>query len=195
MPLAAKQEAFEEAARLKNQFRTLDDDEVEFLDSVLESTRAKEAAVKKETAEQLEIFRKQREEAEKAVLDQVTNTSAHHTGPASVTEQESWTTSGKKRRRVKDKDTPVGLKLRKTSSGQGHDPDKKQMQISQQRRSNLQIDSAEATEVSSVAAKSTSRTQSLSGDKSSSNAPATSKAPEIHNTGGLGLAAYSSDED
>ncbi|KAJ9627621.1 hypothetical protein H2203_002833 [Taxawa tesnikishii (nom. ined.)] len=63
---AAKQEAFEESIRLKNQFRSLDDDEVEFLDSVLESTRAKENAVKKETAEQLGLFRKQQEEVEAA---------------------------------------------------------------------------------------------------------------------------------
>lgn len=65
----AKQEAFEEKMKLKNQFRALDEDEVEFLDSIMESTRAQEAAVKKETAEQLELFRRQREEAEKALLE------------------------------------------------------------------------------------------------------------------------------
>ena len=62
---AAKQEAFEESIRSRNQFRSLDEDEVDFLDSVLESTRAKEAEVKKQTTEQLEAFRRQQEEAEK----------------------------------------------------------------------------------------------------------------------------------
>ncbi|KAI6806655.1 hypothetical protein KC340_g18782, partial [Hortaea werneckii] len=42
---AAKQEAFDEATRFRNQFRSLDEDEVEFLDSVLESTRTQEAEV------------------------------------------------------------------------------------------------------------------------------------------------------
>src|SRR3569833_608756 len=38
-PLAAKQAAFEEANKIKNQFRALDDDEIEFLDGVLVSVR------------------------------------------------------------------------------------------------------------------------------------------------------------
>lgn len=86
----AKQEAFEEKSRLKNQFRSLDDDEVDFLDSVLESTRAKEAAVKKDTAEQLEAFRRQREKAEKVLRE-----------PSEVVEEgqgEDWTAPRKRRR-------------------------------------------------------------------------------------------------
>ena len=50
---------------MQNQFRSLDEDEVEFLDSVLESTRTKEAEVKKQTKEQLEVFRAHQEEAER----------------------------------------------------------------------------------------------------------------------------------
>ena len=108
----AKQEAFEEKARLKNQFRALDEDEVDFLDSVLESTRAQEAAVKKETADQLEVFRKQREEAEKAMLGP---TSSEVT-PA---EEEEWTILARKRRRDKGKDLLLPGKKRKASSAEG----------------------------------------------------------------------------
>lgn len=110
--LVAKQEAFEEKARLKNQFRSLDEDEVEFLDSVLESTRAQEAAVKKDTADQLEVFRKQREEAEKAMLGP---TSSEVT-PA---EEEEWTIPARKRRRDKGKDLLVPGKKRKASATEG----------------------------------------------------------------------------
>jgi hypothetical protein len=93
--------------RLKNQFRALDEDEVEYLDSVLESTRAKEAAVQKETSEQLEIFRRQQAEAEKsAVGDQGSG--------SPIGEEEQWTT--RKRKKGKEKETFKGLKLRKTSS-------------------------------------------------------------------------------
>lgn len=114
--LAAKQEAFEESIRLKNQFRSLDEDEVEFLDSLLESTRAKEAALKKETAEQLELFHRQREEAEKAVINEEDANEASRAGAGSPTEEEQWLIPGRKRRRAKEKESFPGVKLRKASS-------------------------------------------------------------------------------
>lgn len=107
----AKQEAFEEKIRLKNQFRALDEDEVDFLDSVLESTRAQEAAVKKDTADQLEIFRKQREEAEKAML----GSTASEVGPV---EEEEWTIPARKRRRDRGRELLLPGKKRK-GSGEG----------------------------------------------------------------------------
>ncbi|KAH8693229.1 N-terminal domain of NEFA-interacting nuclear protein NIP30-domain-containing protein, partial [Talaromyces proteolyticus] len=112
----AKQEAFEESIRLKNQFRSLDDDEVEFLDSVLESTRAQEAAVKKETAEQLAEFHRQREEAERALLEGSSTENAGSGGPAkSLGEEEQWAISGKKRKRNK-KELLLPPKMRKSSA-------------------------------------------------------------------------------
>ncbi|KAI9716482.1 MAG: hypothetical protein M1812_005377 [Candelaria pacifica] len=115
----AKQEAFEESIRLKNQFRSLDEDEVEFLDSVLESTRAKEAAVKKETTEQLDLFRKQQEEADKALLLAETNAEKANPGGGSaspIAEEEQWVINGRKRKKGKDKEALKGVKLRKSSS-------------------------------------------------------------------------------
>lgn len=101
---------------MKNQYRTLDDDEVDFLDSVLESTRAREQEVKKETAEQLDAFRKQREAAEKALSDEKIVTSiADGTGDSPATE-ESWATSIRKRRRIKEKSEEGAIKLLKRSS-------------------------------------------------------------------------------
>ncbi|KAJ5158933.1 uncharacterized protein N7500_008584 [Penicillium coprophilum] len=108
----AKQEAFEEKSRLRNQFRSLDEDEVEFLDSVLESTRAQEAAVKKETADQLEAFRRQREEAEKALLE-----SASSDAPGQGKGQgEDWIALARKRRRDKQRDLLIPGKKRKASA-------------------------------------------------------------------------------
>ncbi|EAW07842.1 PSME3-interacting protein [Aspergillus clavatus NRRL 1] len=109
----AKQEAFEEKLKLKNQFRSLDEDEVEFLDSIMESTRAQEAAVKKETAEQLEMFRRQREEAEKVMLE---NSSAD---VVPTTEGEDWKIPARKRRRDKTKDLLVPGKKRKSVVTEG----------------------------------------------------------------------------
>ncbi|KAE8359023.1 N-terminal domain of NEFA-interacting nuclear protein NIP30-domain-containing protein [Aspergillus caelatus] len=107
----AKQEAFEEKIKLKNQFRSLDEDEVEFLDSIMESTRAQEAAVKKETAEQLEAFRRHREEAEKVALEE---------GTADVTpaaEGEDWKIPARKRRRDKKDLLLPGKKRKSTAEG------------------------------------------------------------------------------
>ncbi|KAI9041564.1 NEFA-interacting nuclear protein NIP30 [Aspergillus affinis] len=106
----AKQEAFEEKIKLKNQFRSLDEDEVDFLDSIMESTRAQEAAVKKETTEQLELFRRQREEAEKALLE---DTAAD---VAPVAEGEDWKIPARKRRREKNKELLLPGKKRKSTS-------------------------------------------------------------------------------
>ncbi|KAJ5562057.1 hypothetical protein N7461_000818 [Penicillium sp. DV-2018c] len=106
----AKQEAFEEKTRLRNQFRSLDEDEVEFLDSVLESTRAQEAAVKRETAAQLEAFRRQREAADKALLE----TTSSDVAPAKV---QAWDISARKRRRTKERKSLIPGKKRKDSAG------------------------------------------------------------------------------
>ncbi|PFH58048.1 hypothetical protein XA68_14234 [Ophiocordyceps unilateralis] len=57
---AAKQAAFEEKHRLKNQFRALDDDEAEFLDDVRERSRLEEERVKKETEERVRAFHARR---------------------------------------------------------------------------------------------------------------------------------------
>ncbi len=119
LPIAAKQEAFEESIRLKNQFRSLDEDEIEFLDTVLESTRTKEAEIKKETTEQLDLFRRQQEEADRALLlaeaGDGNGTNAIVAG-VDAAEEEQWTVSGKKRRRGKEKPGLKGVKLRKMSS-------------------------------------------------------------------------------
>lgn len=105
--IAAKQEAFEESNRLRNQFRSLDESEVEFLDSVLESTRRDEEKVKKETKESLEAFRRQQELADKKLGGDASSADV---------EQEQWTTGPRKRKRAKEKEILKGVKLRKSSS-------------------------------------------------------------------------------
>jgi len=111
---AAKQEAFEEANRLKNQFRALDQDEVEFLDSVLESTRKEEDRVKRETAEGLALFRQQQEEVDKKARTGSAGAATEEGSP--TVEEESWIAGGKKRKRVKGKEGLKGVKIRRSST-------------------------------------------------------------------------------
>ena len=98
-----------QSIRLKNQFRSLDDDEVDFLDSVLESTRAKDAAIKKDTIEQLDAFRIQQEEAERSIL--VEENDAGLPGL-----EEKWLVGGRKRKKGRDNEVQRAVKLQKTSS-------------------------------------------------------------------------------
>ncbi|PHH77352.1 hypothetical protein CDD82_3556 [Ophiocordyceps australis] len=68
---AAKQEAFEEQHRLRNQFRALDDDEAAFLDEVRERQAQKENALRQETEQGLREFReKQRQGASGGALEE-----------------------------------------------------------------------------------------------------------------------------
>ncbi|KAF2638122.1 hypothetical protein P280DRAFT_520707 [Massarina eburnea CBS 473.64] len=61
----AKQEAFEEAAKLKHQVRGLDDVESGFLETLGERERAVELERRREVAEGVEGFRRMREEIER----------------------------------------------------------------------------------------------------------------------------------
>ncbi|KAK5164972.1 uncharacterized protein LTR77_009637 [Saxophila tyrrhenica] len=195
---AAKQEAFEEANRLRNQFRSLDEDEIEFLDSVMESTRAKEAEVKKETLTQLEVFRRQQEEAEKAAQQ------AGDAGPPAEA-GESWAASGP-RKRKKGREGPIaGVKLRRTSTNEkqsvaspagdeaGQPPPKAVTKdaaaaADEKRPADTPSGGSKAGEVvdddGSKISAAPVKSVSSAADKPASPPPS-----------GLGLAAYSSDED
>jgi hypothetical protein len=83
---------------------------------VLESTRAKENAVKEETAEQLDAFRKQRALAEQSLLGLEDGDSGM---PGDLVGTNAWSIKKKKRRRDQDRSTEsagTGTKLRKLSS-------------------------------------------------------------------------------
>ncbi|KAI9891198.1 MAG: hypothetical protein M1814_003041 [Vezdaea aestivalis] len=184
----AKQEAFEESIKLRNQFRSLDEDEAEFLDTVLESTRAREAAIKKETSEQLESFRKNQEQADRAAALRADESSTIDPSQPAEDSQESWTVGNRKRKKGKSENS-MGIKLRKTSSS-GNEPFKA---------------SLKAAESPTPPKKSAAPTSSQPPDKVKDRVKETSspkiKPPDskpASKTGSgslLGLGAYSSDEE
>ncbi|KAK6515598.1 hypothetical protein TWF506_007926 [Arthrobotrys conoides] len=108
---ARKQEAFEEKLKFKNQFRSLDEGEVEFLDSVVSEQRAEEEAKKKEIESRLDDFRKLQYEA-----DHDPNATASVADESNST----WAVPARrKRKKDKEKETTFGtsIKLRKMSDG------------------------------------------------------------------------------
>ncbi len=96
---------------------------MEFLDSVLESTRAKEEAIRKETVEQLDVFRKQQEKADRELL-RLENDGAEKVEDAAAIEtpEEQWKTNARKRRRAAEKEVLKGVKVRKASASAAEKP-------------------------------------------------------------------------
>jgi len=82
---------------------------------VLESTRAEEERVKRETKEGLATFRQRQEEADKkARIGSVAGPVVEEGSP--IAEEESWIAGGRKRKRTKAKEGLKGVKLRRTST-------------------------------------------------------------------------------
>lgn len=171
---------------MKNQFRSLDEDEVEFLDSVLESTRAKESAVKKETAEQLELFRRQREETEKAA--RITESDGQ---PANG---ETWAV--RKRKRGREKETLSGFKLRKASSTKSNPEEAEERKtetplLPTPKENPLDPTSTPKTSHGKPESISPPIIETAVAEIMKSPVPAASKAPAV----ALGLGDYSSDDE
>ncbi|KAI9376762.1 N-terminal domain of NEFA-interacting nuclear protein NIP30-domain-containing protein [Aspergillus egyptiacus] len=185
----AKQEAFEEKIKLKNQFRALDEDEIEFLDSIMESARAQEATVKKETAEQLELFRRQREEAEKALLE---NTTAD---VAPTAEGEDWKIPSRKKRRDKNKELLIPGRKRKSvgedtseTPAREQGPNKKPKELVENKSENSSAPTSKESD-QPPADQSAKDLKAANQDQPQVKQPASPPAPS------LGLIGYSSDSE
>ncbi|PNY29323.1 Uncharacterized protein TCAP_00772 [Tolypocladium capitatum] len=100
---AAKQAAVEEQNKLKNQFRALDNDEVEFLDEVRERERREEERVRRETEDGLRAFRERQKggggsgsgSGSEAVLE---------VGGRPEEEEEQWGVGRKRKRGGRERD-------------------------------------------------------------------------------------------
>lgn len=114
---AAKQAAFEEQNKIRNQFRALDDDEADFLDEVRARERREAEAVRRETEEGLRAFRARRKGAggtgddDDAGLEE----GGQKKDEGREQQEEEWSV-GRKRKRVKDRDAK-GVVRRKVGGG------------------------------------------------------------------------------
>ncbi|KAL6906795.1 N-terminal domain of NEFA-interacting nuclear protein NIP30 domain-containing protein [Trichoderma evansii] len=108
---AAKQAAFEEQAKLKNQFRALDNDEIDFLDEVRAKEKAEEARAKKDLEEGLKAFR----ERQKSTGGETSTAAKEDEGPRG--EDEEWAVGGRKRKRH-ERET-LGVKKKSVSKEVG----------------------------------------------------------------------------
>ncbi|TGJ76433.1 hypothetical protein E0Z10_g10874 [Xylaria hypoxylon] len=104
---AAKQAAFEEQNRIRNQFRALDDDEIDFLHGVSDEQHAEEERVRRETEEGLASFRKAQKGSGAAGIDD-----ADVDGNGDDLVEEWGAAPGRKRKREKEKAALKGVKRR-----------------------------------------------------------------------------------
>lgn len=158
---------------------------MEFLDSVLESTRAEEAAVKRDTREQLDAFRQQQIDAERK-----------NASPAAAQDTSEQTTWAVGRKRKKDHKPLGGVKLRKSSSTAA---DKESAVSSIVAVANITDEKTvppQKPSVSSTVPKAGEDAVGAitSGDEKRKDIPSSTAAGTAA-PAGLGLGAYSSDED
>lgn len=180
---------------------------------MLESTRKKEEEVKKETSEQLDLFRRQQEEKDKELLEGGEEADGKAGSPTAGDSQSPWAVNARKRKRTKENERAglKGLKLRKSSStGEAAVG----LSASSSTGENLNDSRRDVGQEESVGPKGTTPEKSLS-EKASVGVSAAPPPPpppsavtkpasprrennlssKTLGTSGLGLAGYSSDED
>ncbi|KAH8731237.1 N-terminal domain of NEFA-interacting nuclear protein NIP30-domain-containing protein [Phaeosphaeriaceae sp. PMI808] len=102
-----KQADFEEKARYKLHV-ALNDDAADYLNSIEEKKRKEEAHVRNDTREQLEVFRRQQEEAEKKALEDSDTDAQSKNGI-------QWVAPGRKRKNKTDTSLLAGVKLKRSN--------------------------------------------------------------------------------
>ncbi|EPQ64076.1 Bgt-4711 [Blumeria graminis f. sp. tritici] len=139
----AKQEAFEEAHRLKHQFRALDADEADYLESM--RTKAREAELRRqtETSELLQKYRQQRTAADElaTVSHGSVNTSSTANIGMKAVNTDPWLPGLKKRKRPKPHPSQALklLKVHQPSAQKGEDNVTRESASSENFQSSSQI--------------------------------------------------------
>jgi hypothetical protein len=185
-----KQAEFEEKARYKLHV-ALDDEEADYLDSVLEKKRQEEANVKKETFEQLDLFRRQREEAERKAR----GLEEESTEAPKEEDVGQWAAVGRKRKKGSEAGLLKGVKLRKSSSVSEEkntvDNAKAPKQPGSDVKTNMPSTTSGANGTNGTSHSNSPATTSIGTTKS----PAAQSVPKPVNTLSLGLGYASSDEE
>lgn len=163
----------------------MNEDEVEFLDSILERTRAEEDRVKKETQEGLALFRQQQEEADKKARRGSNGPAVEESAAA---EEEPWA-AGRKRKRAKEKEGLKGVKARRSST---LTEISKPLQASP--KTPATPDKATTKKTVNETKKAVTPPVAAEPEPQSKDAVA-EKKPAAQSKGGLGLVDYGSDED
>ena len=152
--------------------------------------------MKRETTEQLDLFRRQQEQADKALLEEGGDEEEGKAGSPTAGESQ-WAVNARKRKRAKEKEGLKGVKIRKSSTSEGLDRRESASQEPEKAGavpSTTDIKEKEGA-LQAPKGKTTAVTPVSPPVKPSKASAATSSNPEPLKPGGLGLGGYSSDED
>jgi hypothetical protein len=168
-----------QSLRLKNQIQFLNEEDAEYLETLSKNELAQKAASEKQAREQLAAFRKQQEDAERAAIAG---------GQAGDTQEEgeTWSIGARKRKKGTEHDLIKGVKLRKTLSTDKAEVEIAKATIEDSKKSDAGVETGATKKANGVIAKSDSP-----GGNTVIICPIKAASPSV----GLGLGAYSSDED
>ncbi|KAJ8105419.1 hypothetical protein ONZ43_g7434 [Nemania bipapillata] len=191
---AAKQAAFEEQNRIRNQFRALDDDEIEFLHGVSDDKHAEEERIRRETEEGLASFRKAQQAVGGGSGSAAGPDENPDAGGQDVGVEEWGAAAGRKRKREKEK---AGLKgVRRRTSMPEEDKKESAKETGEGKKSGNKLSPIENTSKTGIAIspmKSTP-TPSESAARNAASTPASAQTVTKPKPG-LGLVDYGSDDD
>lgn len=146
--------------------------------------------MKKETTEQLDIFRRQQEEVDKAIMSEEVGVGDSSLVGGNPPVESQWAINARKRKRAKGREALLGAKVRKIFANEGHSPlaaatehDEAEPASAFVQKEGKPLANAEGI----VKAVSTT----IGSDDGGINVP----ARETPSAVGLGLIDYSSDED
>lgn len=156
--------------------------------------------MKRETTEQLGLFRKQQEEADKLLLEEGGEKKAADGGNAVEAADGQWANHGRKRKRVKERDVLKGVKLRKASTSEapgtsGKDPLKEAAELRQKLGDKTTSRTSEDSSKEGVEEFSEALPASPAVISAKSSAPEQQDSSKATAAPGLGLGGYSSDEE
>lgn len=144
--------------------------------------------MQKENSEQLQIFRRQREEAEAAALAE------QNSVESMPIEEEQWTLPGRKRKKGRDRENVLGVKLRKTSSAASDAKNTPILPVKTASSSGVTQSQSEPSE-SVVKASKIETVDDRRHQPGKAVDKAADKAADKVVSTGLGLVAYSSDDE
>ncbi|KAI1302472.1 N-terminal domain of NEFA-interacting nuclear protein NIP30-domain-containing protein [Xylaria venustula] len=201
---AAKQAAFEEQNRIRNQFRALDDDEIDFLHGVDDGKRAEEERVRRETEEGLASFRRAQMQAVGSGDADAGGADSGAVGAGTGNEPEGWGTNpARKRKREKEREKGGFKGLKRRSSlveeerGGSRDEERKgeDERGTEMHTKGIPVSTSTSTGAGSGPGSVSVLAKEVSMASSGQAAGASKPAPASKPKASLGLVDYGSDED
>ena len=150
--------------------------------------------MKRETTEQLDLFRRQQEEADKALLEEGVDKEEEGKAGSPAAGESQWAVNARKRKRAKEKEGLKGVKIRRSSTSEGLERRGSASQELEKATAGPVATDVKETE-GALPPKAKPEAKATEASHTSPPTNTTAAASPGTKPGALGLAGYSSDED